>query len=141
MADLSVGERQQLEITRLLWLGARALMLDEPTTAISAQQRDKLFAALRKLAEGGKSVIFVSHKLEEVEALCDEVTVLNRGRVTGHAHKPYATDKLVQMMFGQDVPAAQAPGAARHDSRAASAAGTRRRSAIGGWRSRTSPWT
>ncbi len=104
VTDLSIGERQQLEITRLLWLGARSLVLDEPTTAISAQQRDKLFVVLRKLAQEGMSVIFVSHKLEEVEALCDEVTVLNRGRVTGHAQKPYATDKLVQMMFGQDVP-------------------------------------
>lgn len=104
VTDLSIGERQQLEITRLLWLGARSLVLDEPTTAISAQQREKLFVALRKLAEGGMSVIFVSHKLEEVEALCDEVTVLNRGRVAGHAQKPYATEQLVQMMFGQDIP-------------------------------------
>ncbi len=104
VSDLSIGERQQLEIVRLLWLGARTLVLDEPTTAISAQQRDKLFVALRKLAEGGKSVIFVSHKLEEVETLCDEVTVLSRGRVTGHAQQPYSTEKLVQMMFGQDIP-------------------------------------
>jgi simple sugar transport system ATP-binding protein len=104
VTDLSVGERQQLEIIRLLWLGARTLILDEPTTAISAQQRDKLFAALRKLAGQGRSVIFVSHKLEEIKTLCDEVTVLNRGRVTGHAQQPYSTEKLVQMMFGQDVP-------------------------------------
>ncbi len=104
VSELSIGERQQLEITRLLWLGARTLVLDEPTTAISAQQRDKLFATLRKLAQEGMSVIFVSHKLKEVEALCDEVTVLNRGRVAGHAQRPYATDKLVQMMFGQDIP-------------------------------------
>ncbi|MCX6030286.1 MAG: ATP-binding cassette domain-containing protein [Chloroflexi bacterium] len=104
VSDLSIGERQQLEISRLLWLGARTLVLDEPTTAISAQQRDKLFATLRKLAQEGMSVIFVSHKLEEVEALCDEVTVLNRGRVTGQARQPYATDKLVQMMFGQNIP-------------------------------------
>jgi ABC-type uncharacterized transport system ATPase subunit len=104
VADLSIGERQQLEIARLLWLGARTLVLDEPTTAISAQQREKLFAALRRLAQEGKSVIFVSHKLEEVEALCDEVTVLARGCVTGHAQKPYATNELVLMMFGQDIP-------------------------------------
>jgi simple sugar transport system ATP-binding protein len=104
ITDLSVGERQQLEIVRLLWLGAATLILDEPTTAISAQQRDKLFAALRKLADQGRSVIFVSHKLGEVETLCDEVTVLSRGHVTGHVQKPYSTEKLVQMMFGQDVP-------------------------------------
>ena len=70
VASLSIGERQQLEIARLLWLGVRVLILDEPTTAISAQQRAKLFAALRKLAAQGKTVIFVSHKLEEVEDLC-----------------------------------------------------------------------
>ena len=73
---------------RLLWLGVRVLILDEPTTAISAQQKAKLFAALRKLAEQGKTVIFVSHKLEEVAELCDEVTVLARGRVTGQAAQP-----------------------------------------------------
>ncbi len=88
---------------RLLWLGARALILDEPTTAISAQQKAKLFGALRKLAEQGKAVIFVSHKLEEVEELCHEVTVLARGRVTGQARGPYSAEQLVRMMFGQVV--------------------------------------
>ena len=68
--SLTVGERQQLEIARLLWLGARVLILDEPTTGISAPQRVKLFATLRAVAEEGISVIFVSHKLEEVEELC-----------------------------------------------------------------------
>ena len=64
---LTVGERQQLEIVRLLWLGARVLILDEPTTGISAVQRDQLFDALKTLAGDGMIVIFVSHKLEEVE--------------------------------------------------------------------------
>ena len=103
VSDLSIGERQQLEIARLLWLGVRVLILDEPTTAISAQQREKLFSALRKLTEQGKTVIFVSHKLEEVISLCSEVTVLSRGRVTGEAFMPCPTDVLVQMMFGQTV--------------------------------------
>ncbi|MBK9233353.1 MAG: ATP-binding cassette domain-containing protein [Anaerolineae bacterium] len=103
VASLSIGERQQLEIARLLWLGVRVLILDEPTTAISAQQRAKLFAALRKLAAQGKTVIFVSHKLEEVEDLCTQVSVMARGKLTGEATMPCPTERLVQMMFGQVI--------------------------------------
>jgi general nucleoside transport system ATP-binding protein len=103
VSDLSIGERQQLEIARLLWLGVRVLILDEPTTAISAQQRAKLFSALRQLTEEGKTVIFVSHKLEEVTSLCSKVTVLSHGKVTGEATMPCPTDRLVQMMFGQCI--------------------------------------
>ncbi len=111
--DLTVGERQQLEILRLLWLGARVLILDEPTTAISAPQRSKLFAALRTMAEEGKVVFFVSHKLEEVQALCDTVTVLRRGRVAGEAPMPCETGRLVQLMFGQDLPRPHRPAGPR----------------------------
>jgi len=103
VSDLTVGERQQLEIIRLLWLGARTLILDEPTTGISAPQKIKLFATLRQLVTGGKSVIFVSHKLEDVEELCHRVTVLRRGQVAGEAKSPFVTEQLVQMMFGQQL--------------------------------------
>ena len=85
---LSVGERQQLEIARLLWLGARLLIFDEPTTGISASQRDKLFDILRRLAGDGLMVIFVSHKLEEIEQLCDRVTIMRRGTVVGREDMP-----------------------------------------------------
>ncbi|MFW2335684.1 ABC transporter ATP-binding protein [Ilumatobacter sp.] len=98
---LTVGERQQLEIARLIWLGARVLILDEPTTGISATQREQLFAVLRRLAEEGMIVIFVSHKLEEIEQLCDKVTVLRDGKVVGHRDMPTPTDELVELMFGQ----------------------------------------
>lgn len=98
--SLTVGERQQLEIMRLLSLGVRVLILDEPTTGISATQKETLFTALRELAREDRSVILVSHKLEDVEALCDEVTVLREGRVTGTARRPFNTDKLLEMMFG-----------------------------------------
>ena len=100
---LTVGERQQLELLRLLWLGARVLILDEPTTGISALQRDALFASLRKLSEEGRTIIFVSHKLEEVESLCHRIAVLRRGRLVGEAVPPYSTDRLVEMMFGRVV--------------------------------------
>jgi ABC-type uncharacterized transport system ATPase subunit len=103
VSDLSIGERQQLEITRLLGLGVNVLILDEPTTAISAQQREKLFRALRQLTEQGKTVIFVSHKLEEVKSLCSEVMVLSHGKVAGEAKIPCPTEDLVQMMFGQKI--------------------------------------
>jgi len=100
---LTVGERQQLEIVRLLWLGARVLILDEPTTGISADQRAKLFVTLKALAEEGMSVIFVSHKLEEVADLCERVTVMTRGKVVGEADLPIAPERLVEMMFGQAI--------------------------------------
>jgi ABC-type uncharacterized transport system ATPase subunit len=103
VSDLSIGERQQLEILRLLWMGINLLILDEPTTAISAQQRDKLFTALRKLTKQGKTILFVSHKLEEVKELCDRVTVLAHGKVTGGCEMPCPTEKLVEMMFGQTI--------------------------------------
>jgi general nucleoside transport system ATP-binding protein len=98
--SLTVGERQQLEIARLLWLGARVLILDEPTTGISATQRTTLFEVLRSLAAEGMIVVFVSHKLEEVEDLCERVTVMRRGRVVGEAEMPCPAERLVQMMFG-----------------------------------------
>jgi simple sugar transport system ATP-binding protein len=109
VSDLTVGERQQLEIARLLWLGARALILDEPTTGISAPQKVRLFATLKRLAEQGKTIIFVSHKLADVEELCHRVTVLARGRITGHAQPPYSSGQLVQMMFGQIITAGARP--------------------------------
>jgi ABC-type uncharacterized transport system ATPase subunit len=105
---LTVGERQQLEILRLLALGAEVIILDEPTTGISAPQKVLLFDTLRRLAkEESKSIIFVSHKLEEVEELCDRVTVLRRGKITGHIEAPFSTDQLVQLMFGQSLPASE----------------------------------
>ncbi len=105
VGSLSIGERQQLEILRLLSLGVQILILDEPTTAISAGQRSKLFAALRKLAEQGRVIFFVSHKLEEVEELCTRVTVLRRGRVAGDVPLPAERRHLVHLMFGRAPPA------------------------------------
>lgn len=100
---LTVGERQQLEILRLLWLGARVLILDEPTTGISVQQKEKLFAALKVLAQQNKTIIFVSHKLEDVEVLCDQVAILRKGCLVGEVDAPYDTDQLVEMMFGKQI--------------------------------------
>ncbi len=98
--SLTVGERQQLEIIRLLALGVKVLILDEPTTGISSFQRQTLFEALRKLAAQGKTILLVSHKLEDVEALCHGVTVLRQGRVMGEMRHPFDTRKLLEWMFG-----------------------------------------
>lgn len=101
--SLTVGERQQLEITRLLWLGANVLILDEPTTGISATQREQLFAVLKRLAGEGLIVLFVSHKLEEVDELCDSVTVMRSGKIVGSRDMPVPSDELVEMMFGKQI--------------------------------------
>jgi len=98
--ELTIGERQQLEIMRLLALGIEVLILDEPTTGISSTQKEMLFKALKKLATDGKSVILVSHKLEDVDALCHSVTVLRHGRVSGRMDAPFDTSQLLKMMFG-----------------------------------------
>ncbi|MGD9057461.1 MAG: ATP-binding cassette domain-containing protein [Desulfobacterales bacterium] len=98
--SLTIGERQQLEIIRLMSLGIQVLILDEPTTGISSTQKEILFNALKKLATEGKSIILVSHKLEDVEALCDCVTVLRQGKVTGGMDRPFDSRGLLEMMFG-----------------------------------------
>jgi len=100
-SGLTVGERQQLELVRLLSLGVQVVILDEPTTGISAPQKALLFDTLRSLARDGLSIIFVSHKLDEVGELCSEVMVLRQGKVAGRASPPFSTGRLVQMMFDQ----------------------------------------
>jgi simple sugar transport system ATP-binding protein len=124
--SLTVGERQQLEIMRLLFLGARVLILDEPTTGISAAQKSKLFDTLKKFPEQAITTIFVSHKLEDVENLCDQVAVLRQGKLVGEirresgapdAHageKPFDTKKLVEMMFGKEISLGARQAAERH---------------------------
>ncbi|MBK8022848.1 MAG: ATP-binding cassette domain-containing protein, partial [Chloroflexi bacterium] len=100
---LTVGERQQLELVRLLWLGARVLILDEPTTGISAPQKVKLFAALRKLAAEGRTIIFVTHKLDEVFQLCHRAAVLRAGTLVAEIEPPYRTEAFIKAMFGYEV--------------------------------------
>jgi ABC-type uncharacterized transport system ATPase subunit len=114
--SLTVGERQQLEIMRLLFLGARIFILDEPTTGISAAQKAKLFDTLKKFPEQAITVIFVSHKLEDVENLCDQVAVLRQGKLVGEMKKPYDQKKLVEMMFGKEVPLGAKQAAAQERS-------------------------
>ena len=108
--SLSLGERQQLELVRLLAGGAEVLILDEPTTGISAEQKDVLFDSMRKLArEEGKTLILVSHKLEEVQELCDHAFVLRRGKYVGEMAIPCPNEKLVELMFGKVPPRTDRP--------------------------------
>ena len=99
--SLTVGERQQLEILRLLGLGVQLLILDEPTTGISAAQKDDLFRALRRLVAGGRSVVFVTHKLADVQQLCSRVAILRKGRLAGEPALPCDADCMVELMFGK----------------------------------------
>ncbi|WP_022846750.1 MULTISPECIES: ABC transporter ATP-binding protein [unclassified Desulfurobacterium] len=101
---LTVGERQQLEIVRLLAIGVKTLILDEPTTGISKEQKKILFEALKKLAAEGKSIIIISHKLKDIEAICNRVTVLRNGKVVGEMDAPFNRERLLTMMFGSKPP-------------------------------------
>src|SRR5574341_1604394 len=80
MWELSVGEQQRVEILKMLYRGAKVLIMDEPTAVLAPQEIEGLFMTLRSMVAEGKSVIFISHKLQEVTAIADRVTVLRRGR-------------------------------------------------------------
>ncbi|NMB62271.1 MAG: ATP-binding cassette domain-containing protein [Chloroflexi bacterium] len=103
VGDLSMGERQQLEILRLLVHGSELIILDEPTTGISAQQKTQLFDLLKQLTRLGKSIIFVTHKLAEVNELCQRTIVLKQGRLVGEVSIPCGSSELIQMMFGKNL--------------------------------------
>ena len=101
---LSVGVQQRVEILKALYRGADILILDEPTAVLTPQEVEELFKAVRALKEEGKTVIFISHKLKEVLAICDRITVLKRGRVVGTVDAD-ETDlgQLAEMMVGREV--------------------------------------
>ena len=105
VGSLTLGERQQLELLRLIDQGTRILILDEPTTGISESQRQLLFGALQRLCRDGAAVLLVSHKLEEIEQLCDQVTVLRHGRVTALVRRPFSRSTVLTAMFGDAAPA------------------------------------
>jgi general nucleoside transport system ATP-binding protein len=102
--DLSVGDRQRLEILKALHRGARILILDEPTAVLTAQETEQLFAVLRRLRESGKTIIIITHKLKEVLALCDQVTVMRAGRVVHEcATKDATVTQLAEAMVGRKL--------------------------------------
>ena len=102
--SLSVGEQQRVEILKALYRGVEILILDEPTAVLTPTEARELFANLRRLRDAGKSIVFISHKLDEVLEIADRITVLRRGRVVGET-TPAATSKprLAEMMVGRPV--------------------------------------
>ena len=102
--QLAVGQKQRVEIIKALYRDAHLLILDEPTAVLTPQEVDQLFETLRQLTADGRGLIFISHKLHEVLALSDRITVLRQGRVTGHATPEGATrSSLAEMMVGREV--------------------------------------
>jgi general nucleoside transport system ATP-binding protein len=104
VGDLSVGVRQRVEILKILYRGANILILDEPTAVLTPQEGDELFNILRRLAEQGKAIIIITHKLPEVMAVAHNATVLRRGRMTGTVRIAESSPKqLAQLMIGREV--------------------------------------
>jgi ABC-type uncharacterized transport system ATPase subunit len=102
--NLSVGVQQRVEIVKVLYREADILILDEPTAVLTPQEADDLFKVIRSLVERGKSVIFITHKLKEVLAIADRITVLRRGKVVGNADPGQTTEaELAKMMVGREV--------------------------------------
>ncbi|MGC8827329.1 MAG: ABC transporter ATP-binding protein, partial [Anaerolineae bacterium] len=110
--QLSVGEQQRVEILKALYRGATVLILDEPTAVLTPQECERLFEILLALVQGGKSVIFISHKLDEVMAISHRVTVLRDGRVVGTARTQDITkQELARMMVGREMRPIEKPPA------------------------------
>ncbi len=105
VAELSVGERQRVELLKALYRKARVLIMDEPTAVLTPQESERLFDTLRRLAQQGLAVVFISHKLAEVMALSRRVVVLRGGRVVAE-RSTEATDRhqLAELMVGRDLP-------------------------------------
>lgn len=112
VGTLSVGERQRIEIVRCLLQDPRLLIMDEPTSVLTPQEVDTLFETLRRLRTEGCSILYISHKLEEIRALCDRATVLRHGKVVAECTPAEETAKsLAEMMIGDTLTVAtRAPG-------------------------------
>ncbi len=106
VGDLSVGERQRIEIIRCLLQTPDLIILDEPTSVLTPQEADKLFETLERLRSEGKSILYISHRLEEVKRMCDGATVMRHGKVVGHCDPRRETAaSLARMMVGNEVQA------------------------------------
>jgi ribose transport system ATP-binding protein len=104
VAHLSMGQRQLVEIARALHARSKILIMDEPTTALSAGETERLFALIRQLRAEGLAIIYISHRMDEVYALGDRVTVLRDGRLVGSLDKSeIRADAIVRMMVGRDI--------------------------------------
>ena len=115
--QLSVGEQQRVEILKALYQEARVLILDEPTAVLTPDEADNLFVTARQMASEGRTVIFISHKLHEVKAVSDRVTVLRAGKALATVQTADATPQsLAALMVGRDIEIVSREGHARPDS-------------------------
>jgi len=104
VGDLSVGQRQRVEIVRCLLQNPRLIIMDEPTSVLTPQEVDALFETLRRLAGEGCSILYISHKLEEIRALCDHATILRGGKVVATCTPSEETARsLAEMMLGETL--------------------------------------
>ncbi len=103
VADLPVGIQQRVEIVKALMHDARLLILDEPTAVLTPQETDDLMDVMRALREGGTSIVFITHKLREVRAVADRITIIRRGRVVGEAKPDSTSEELASLMVGRPV--------------------------------------
>ena len=104
MGSLPIGVQQRVEILKLLYRDARLLILDEPTAVLTPQEKDQLFAVLRKLREDGRSVVIVTHKLNEIMEIADRVTVMRDGQVVAtRTIGETSEQELTRLMVGRDV--------------------------------------
>ena len=104
VADLSVGERQRIEIVRCLLQDPELIIMDEPTSVLTPQEADLLFETLERLAGEGRSILYISHRLEEVQRLCDTATVLRHGKLVAHCTPSEETAaSLARLMVGSNV--------------------------------------
>ena len=101
--DLPVGVQQRVEIIKSLARDAKILVLDEPTAVLTPQETDELMDIMRGLAKSGTSIVFITHKLREVKAVADKITVIRQGKVVGQAQPTAETSELASMMVGRDV--------------------------------------
>ncbi|HEX6498315.1 MAG TPA: ABC transporter ATP-binding protein [Micromonosporaceae bacterium] len=101
--DLPVGVQQRVEIVKALTREVDLLILDEPTAVLTPQETDELLTVMRALKADGKSLVFITHKLKEVQAIADRITVVRRGRVVGTARPDASEDELASMMVGRTV--------------------------------------
>ena len=101
--DLPVGAQQRVEIVKALSRDAKILILDEPTAVLTPQETDELMAIMKQLAEAGTSIVFITHKLREVRAVADDITVIRRGAVVGEANPASSESDLATMMVGRPV--------------------------------------
>ena len=112
--NLSVGERQRVEIVRCLLQNPKLLIMDEPTSVLTPQEVERLFGTLRRLAAEGCTILYISHKLEEIRELCDRATVLRGGRVVGDCDPRKETARsLAEMMIGSELATPIRPPEAR----------------------------